>query len=108
MRNYRKYTFEEKQKAVSLYNSGISAPDVAKELNMKRSDTVVDWANKYKKGGELSLKKKPYTYKVKSTKKDFTNMKEKNEYLEAENAYLRLILERVEKEQAQKKSSNLK
>ena len=110
MRTNKKYSIEQKLKAVLLYlHEGISAKDVAKELGIQDEKRVRIWARKYEEGDALSLESQ--TGKLKGStkgrpKKNFETHEDEMEYLKAENAYLRLMMKY--KDEYQKKSSNSK
>ncbi len=105
MRKRKSYSKEIKLQAVSMYlDEGISSPKIAESLGISSRKLVLSWVKRYEEHGELAFdieiprSSKP---KIGRPKKDFNSTEEKMAYLEAENAYLRLM---IELDNTQKKS----
>ena len=97
------YSKEFKIKVVKDYLSGKSGGihQIAKKYGIAKGYTVSLWAREYEKRGENAFEK---IYRRKLPKRELTD-KEKIEYLESENAYLRKLVEEQENILKKKKSS---
>ncbi len=112
----RPYTAEEKLAAVSRILAGETYAKVANSMGMAQASVVLKWVRVYRQEGLVGLesmhkgrkpnmppekKRKP----SKSEKEELSILRARNEYLEAENAYLKKLDALVkEREQAPAKA----
>lgn len=102
----KKYSEELKLQAVSLYlEKGISAQEIANTLDIRDRKRVLFWVKQFETNGNDAFSQKTKKPKVGRPKKVFNSDQEKMDYLEAENAYLRLL---IETENEEKKRPNSK
>ena len=99
----KKYSRETKLKAIKRVYEGESQREVAIDLGLAEATTIRDWLRIYKSKGEEGIKdsySRSYylMYEDRLDKIAVDSLKDRNEYLEAENEYLKklysLILEK--------------
>ena len=109
----RRWTYEDKIKAVRRVLDGESYGEVAHSLGMPIETTVLNWHRKYLELGWDGLKldgrgrkrkmgNKPIKpSKSKSQAEEIVELRKRLEYLEAENAYLKKLAALVQQRKAQ-------
>ena len=99
----QKYSRELKLEAIKRVYNGESQRQVAIDIGLQEATTMRDWLRKYQKEGEAGIKdsysRSHYLkHEDRLDKIAVDSLKDRNEYLEAENEYLKklysLILER--------------
>ncbi len=93
----RIFTKEEKLDAIKQYLSGEkSARQISIEIGNTDSTTVLDWIKKYKEGGveAIQVSRGRKNYRLHADRQKYLaekELKERLEYLETENAYLKKL-----------------
>lgn len=91
---FRKYSPEEKLRAVKLYlEEGYSIKKIAAELEVPEHSTVSRWIKEYLSYGQEYFRQNNRLKKSGRPRKKFRSADEEIEYLKAENAVLRAMLE---------------
>ncbi len=99
----QKYSRETKLKAIKRVYEGESQRQVSIDIGLPEATILRDWLRKYKKSGEAAIKdsysRSHYLlHEDRLNKIAVDSLKDRNEYLEAENEYLKklysLILEK--------------
>lgn len=97
----RKYSFEEKLKAVKRHiEDGIGCTTVAKELGCDKERILV-WSKKFREGGEeaLKLETRGRSSKGRIKTKNFNSLEEELKYVKAERDILKKTLEILKRQQ---------
>lgn len=98
---FRKYTPEEKLRAVKLYlEDGYSFKSIAKDMNIPEDSTVSRWVKEYETFGPEYFTRNNRAIKSGRPRKKFKSPEEEIEYWKAENAVLRELLESKKKLQS--------
>lgn len=92
---FRRYSPEEKLKAVKMYlEDGYSIKNISAELRVPNDCVVSRWIKEYQKHGQKYFSQ---NHRPGRPRKKFRSIEEENEYLKAENAILRAMLESKKK-----------